>query len=122
MEKHVDRLMTMTQTTPRAKIYWVRGELFDKRRMAILGLALGSLSSPNDWETADHPDNLSVDRHELAHAVLHQRYQTNTDPPTLLVEGWAESQSGLKPEKLAAFALQSRKLWMERTAAKPDAS
>jgi hypothetical protein len=122
MDKHVARLMKMTGTPLRAKIYWVRGELASKSRMAIFGLALGNSTSPSDWESADHPDNLSVDRHELAHAVLHQRYQPDTDPPTLLVEGWADSQSGLKREKLAFFALHSRKLWIERTAAKQGAS
>jgi hypothetical protein len=122
MEKHVARLMKMTGTPLRSKIYWVRGELAGKSRMAIVGLALGSSTSPSDWESADHPDFLSVDRHELGHAVLHQRYQSDTDPPTLLVEGWAESQSGLKREKQAYFALHSRKLWMERTDAKGGAS
>jgi hypothetical protein len=115
MDNHVSRLMQMTGVPLRAKIYWVRGELAGKSRMAIFGLALGSSTSPSDWESADHPDYLSLDRHELAHAVLHQRYQPDTDPPTLLVEGWAESQSGLKREKLAFFALHSRKLRMERT-------
>ena len=114
MEKHVARLMNLTGTRFRAKIYWVRGELSGKTRMAISGLVLGGSTSPNDWESADHPDCLSVDRHELAHAVLHQRYGPDTNPPTLLVEGWADSQSGLKREKLAFFALHSRKLWIER--------
>ena len=122
MEKHVARLMTMTDTPLRAKIYWVRGELMGKTRMAIAGMALGSSRSPDNWESADHPDNLSVDRHEFAHAVLHQRHRPGTNPPTLLVEGWADSQSGLKREKLAYFALHSRQLWRERTASNPRAS
>jgi hypothetical protein len=51
--------------------------------LALSGLALGSSSSP-----ADHRD-----RHELAHAILYQAEYPDTDPPTLLTEGWAESQS-----------------------------
>jgi hypothetical protein len=116
MERHVARLMKMTETPLRSKIYWVRGELAGLSRMAIFGLALGSSTSRSDWESADDPDNPSVDRHELAHAVLHQRYKPDTDPPTLLEEGWADSQSGLKPERLAFFALHSRRLWREGTA------
>jgi len=122
MEKHVTHLMQMTGTMPRAKIEWVRGGLAGRGNMAIAGLALGSSSSPRDWESVDRADHMSVDRHELAHAVLHQRYRTDTDPPLLMVEGWADSQSGLLPQKMAAFALESRRLWRERTSAKPTDS
>jgi len=93
-ERHVARPEVLTGMRLRSKIYWVRGLLLGRGRMACRGLALGSDRSPNDWDTADHPDRLSVDRHELAHAVLHQRLAPDSDPPTLLSEGWAESQAG----------------------------
>src|SRR5262249_35042569 len=76
--------------------------------------ALGSDRSPDDWDTADHPDSLSVDRHELAHAVLHQRLAPDADPPALLSEGWAESQSGPSPARLALGAVESRRRWQGR--------
>src|SRR5262249_30697874 len=69
MEGHVSRLEAMTGEPLRAKIYWVRGPLLGMGPMACYGLAIGSSRSPEDWETADHPRRLSVDRHELAHAV-----------------------------------------------------
>jgi len=83
MDRHVARLQEMTGLTPRAKIWWVRGTLLGQGPLAIGGLALGSSKSP-----AEH-----TDRHELAHAVMYQGEYPDTDPPTLLVEGWAEAQS-----------------------------
>src|SRR5262249_20380007 len=98
----------------RDKIYWVRGRLLGMGPLSCYGLAAGSSRSPLDWQTADHPDCLSVDRHELAHAVLLQRYGSDSDPPFLLVEGWAESQAGPSRPRLAAGALESRSRWLSR--------
>jgi hypothetical protein len=114
MEAHVSRLEQMTGRPLRAKIFWVRGRLLGMGPMACAGLASGSSSSPRNWETADHPDGLSVDRHELAHAVLLQSHRPESDPPFLLVEGWAESQAGPSRSRLAAGALESRARWLSR--------
>jgi hypothetical protein len=114
MDQHVAALEAETGMPLRARIHWVRGEVFGRRPFAIRGLVLGSSHSPADWDTADHPFHLSVDRHELAHGVIHQLQPTDADPPTLLIEGWAETHSGLVVQKQAEFALQSRKLWRER--------
>src|SRR5207245_512799 len=89
MDQHVARLEALLEAPLRERIFWVRGQALGQRRMQFGGLVLGSSHSPTDWETADHPDRLSVDRHELAHAVIHQLAPSETDPPTLLVEGWA---------------------------------
>jgi hypothetical protein len=85
--------------------------------MAIRGLSLGSPRSPADWETADHSDRLIVDRHELAHGVVHQLQLPDADPPTLLIEGWAEAHSGVMSQKRAEWAVESHALWRERTGA-----
>ncbi len=77
--------------------------------------ATGSSQSPADWDTADHPFRLSVDRHELAHGVVHQLQPAVADAPTLLIEGWAEAHSGKTSQRRAEFAKQSRGLWRERT-------
>jgi hypothetical protein len=114
MEGHVTRLEAMTGRPLRARIYWVRGRLLGRGSMACYGLAAGSSRSPENWETADHPTHLSVDRHELAHAVLLQLYRPDSDPPFLLVEGWAESQAGRSRSTLAAEALASRERWLSR--------
>jgi hypothetical protein len=122
MERHVGRLEELTGRPLRAKIHWVRGSLLGQGRMAVAGLALGSATSPADWDTADHPYRLSEDRHELAHAVIHQQQPAGTDAPTLLVEGWAEAHNGMTPHKRAEFARHSRELWRERTDAGPGDS
>ena len=101
MDRHVAALEAVTGKPLRAKIHWVRGEMLGRRQMAIRGLVLGSSQSPADWATADHPFGLSVDRHELAHGVIHQLQPADADPPTLLIEGWAEAHSGLIPQKQA---------------------
>jgi hypothetical protein len=119
MDQHVAALEAETGKPLRMKIHWVRGEVFGRGRMAILGLALGSSYSPADWDTADHPFRLSVDRHELAHAVVHQVQPPDADPPTLLIEGWAEAHSGMTSQKRAELAKHSRGLWRERTVAGP---
>jgi hypothetical protein len=110
MDRHVARLEAVTGTPVRAKIYWVRGRLLGRGRMACRGLALGSDRSPDDWET----DSLNVDRHELAHAVLHQRLAPDADPPALFSEGWADSQAGPSPARLALGAVESRRRRQER--------
>src|SRR5262249_28577876 len=114
VEGVVARLEAMTGRPLRAKIYWVRGRLLGRGNMACYGLAAGSSRSPENWETADHPTHLSVDWHELAHAVLLQLYRPDSDPPLLLVEGWAESQAGRSRRTLRAEALASRGAWLSR--------
>jgi hypothetical protein len=122
MDEHVAHLETITGRRLREKIYWVRGGLLGQSRLAIRGLAIGSSHSPTDWDTADHPDRLSVDRHELAHAVIHQVEPADADAPTLLIEGWAEAQSGTTSRTRALWARESRALWRERTGAGPRQS
>jgi hypothetical protein len=122
MERHVARLEAMTGRPLRAKIHWVRGDLLGRNNLTFGCLSLGSSRSPADWDTADHPDRLSVDRHELAHAVIYQSQPADADPPTLLVEGWADSQAGTTYPKRAAWAKESRDLWRERTGAGPSQS
>jgi len=99
MDRHVARMEEMTGLSLQAKIYWVRGPLLGRRGLCCNGVALGSEQSP-----ADH-----LDRHELAHAVLYQHYSPDTEPPTLLSEGWAESQS-VDSKTLAESALELRRL------------
>ena len=51
---------------------------------------------------------VGLDRHELAHAVLDEFRARDSDPPFLLHEGWADSQSGLDAGALAWNALDLR--------------
>jgi hypothetical protein len=103
MDRHVAALEEKTGLPLRTRIHWVRGSLLGQGRLAYYGLALGSTESPRDWKREGY-----LDRHELAHAVLYQHYEPDTDPPTLLSEGWAESQSH-DSRALARQALSHRR-------------
>lgn len=98
MDRHVARMESLTGLRLREKIFLVRGPIFAGRHVCFQGLAFGSAGGGIDY----------VDRHELAHAIMSQQGQLDTDPPTLLGEGWAESQS-VAPEELAKGALAAKK-------------
>jgi hypothetical protein len=102
MDQHVARLEQMTGLPLRTKIYWVRGGLLGQRALCCYGIVLGSDQSPAG----------SLDRHELAHAVETQHASPEKDSPTLLGEGWAESQS-LESRELAEGALDLAKTLAE---------
>jgi hypothetical protein len=104
MERHVRQLEAKVGAPLRAKIHWVRGRLLGQGNCSFLGLALGSIRSPSEW--SGHEGTL--DRHELAHAVIVQQRPASADPPMVLHEGWAESQSGATSLDLAARALDER--------------
>jgi PAS domain-containing protein len=67
----------------RERVHWVRGPLLGRSRFSLYGLAAGTDAGPPTV----------VDRHEFAHAVLAQMVSPHIDPPTLLLEGWAEAQA-----------------------------
>jgi hypothetical protein len=103
MDRHVAHLEEMTGLPLRAKIYWARGSLLGRGGgLCVFGIVMGSDESP-----ADH-----LDQHELAHAVEAQHGWADKDLPTLLAEGWAESQS-VDAVTLAADALQYRQTCAE---------
>ena len=104
MDRHVAQLETKVGHSLRSRIHWVRGSLIGQGNISFLGLALGSAESPDWAQRQGH-----LDRHELAHAVITQQRPVSADPPMLLHEGWAESQSGLSHTELADRALQARK-------------
>jgi len=97
LDRHVAEMEELTGLRLRQKIFLVRGPMFGDMQVSYLGLSFGSSKSPASY----------LDRHELAHAVIFQHNRLDTDPPTLLVEGWAESQSKT-PAELARQVLKVR--------------
>jgi len=83
LDRHVADMEERTGLPIKAKIYWARGSLLGQRNLCCFGIALGSDRGPAD----------ELDRHELAHALINQHSTHAADPPTLLSEGWAESQA-----------------------------
>jgi hypothetical protein len=108
MDQHVADMEKRTGLSLKAKIFWARGPLLGRRRLCCVGIALGSDSSPAN----------ELDRHELAHAIINQHSPRDSDPPTLLSEGWAESQA-VDSKDLAERALGLR--WhLNQMATLPD--
>jgi len=108
MDQHVARMEQLLGLPLRNKIFYVRGPLFGGRHVSFRGLAYGTSESPARY----------VDRHELAHAVIGQ-HMPDLQTPTLLSEGWAESQS-VASRDLADRAIQVRSMvaqWGPRWAA-----
>ncbi len=89
----------------RGKVFWVRGSLprLGLGGLSTHGLALGSDTSPADWQSY-----VGLDQHELAHAALDQFRSPAADPPYVLHEGWAQSRCGDTPAALSREAMTLR--------------
>ncbi len=54
-------------------------------------------------------DGLSnLDRHEVAHCVITRNFTASSDPPRVLIEGWAQANQGTPAEELARTAWNDR--------------
>ena len=98
MDAHLARLEEVVGRRQHSRIHWVRGRALGMHGMSINSVALGSEASPAGW----------VDRHEIAHAFLYQFSDPGSEPPMVLLEGWAMAVDG-HPEPLATTALKARK-------------
>jgi hypothetical protein len=97
MDRHIRELESRLGRTGQRRVYWVRGPLFGLGGKAIDSLCLGSRT---DEPSADPASLTTLDRHEVAHVVLSQFCPMDIQPPALLVEGWAEANSGITPNAL----------------------
>jgi hypothetical protein len=100
MDAHVARLETQLGRKLREKIWWIRGSVFGREGVSFLGLSLGSSEGPSA--------GIYVDKHELAHGVIAQFVLAESDPPAVLIEGWAEAHSGY-PDSVLAGRLMDEK-------------
>jgi hypothetical protein len=98
MDAHLARLEEILGRRQHSRIHWIRGSALGMHAMSIHSVALGSEDSPAGW----------FDRHEIAHAFLYQFSDPGSEPPMLLLEGWAMAVDG-HPEPLATTALKARK-------------
>lgn len=103
IDRHVERMDKLLGRAPQGNIHWIRGEVF------------GAGAEPGGWSVrglaiVTHPAAgvQDIDRHEVAHAVIERHAGPLAVPPTVLIEGWAESQSGYRPGLLAYRAQRRR--------------
>jgi hypothetical protein len=105
MDRHLAAMETMLAGSLRGKVFWVRGRLpiLGLGGLSTHGIALGSDTSPPDWQRHG-----GFDRHELAHAAIDQFRTPGADPPYVLHEGWAQARNGDTSAALARAALEQR--------------
>jgi hypothetical protein len=106
MDLHVERIERLLGRPTIGKIHWVRGALLGRKGLSFWGMALGSTGT----EQAQVSDGLTtLDRHEIAHGVIDSFADSyKREPPPILVEGWAESQSGYLTSQLYGKAARLR--------------
>ncbi|MSR59300.1 MAG: hypothetical protein EXS05_16935 [Planctomycetaceae bacterium] len=105
MDEHLARIESLLGRESVARAHWVRGSIWGRENYQHQGLAMSMpVSAKPAGEVLAH-----VDRHELAHFAINQFATGRTQPPFVLIEGWAEAQSGQTSEELAAnFSRSSR--------------
>jgi hypothetical protein len=98
MDRHIEGMADLLgQPVPNEEFPWVRCSLFGIKSVTIPPWAMCCQD--------DNPDNLTyLDRHEVAHALMMQLSGPDYDPPSLLAEGWAESQSSDRNHQIRTLA------------------
>jgi hypothetical protein len=102
MDRHVDASLARLGQSATWPIVWYRGPLFGLRKCAIYDRAIGSEIGSSERRGDDGLTDL--DRHEVAHCVITRNCTARSDPPRVLMEGWAQANQGTPAEELAATA------------------
>ena len=106
MDRHVEASLARLDQSATWPIVWYRGPLFGLRECAIYDMAIGS--KVGQYQRG--ADGLNyLDRHEVAHCVITKNYTARSDPPRVLIEGWAQANQGTPAEELAHTAWNDRK-------------
>jgi hypothetical protein len=105
MDRHVEASLARLDQSTTWPIVWYRGPLFGMQQCAVYDLAIGS-------EVGLYlrgVDGLTeLDRHEVAHCVITRNETARSDPPRVLMEGWAQANQGTPAELLACTAWKDR--------------
>jgi hypothetical protein len=87
MDQHIEQMAARLHAgLPSHKVRWVRGSLLFLHGQEFASWAICDADQSS-------PDLTYVDRHEVAHALIEELCSVDQDPPMLLGEGWAETQS-----------------------------
>ena len=106
MDQHIRQLETRLGRKSAWRTRWVRGPLMGQEGRAIFNLCMGS--RPGDGE-GDAGSLTTLDRHEVAHCVITSLNAPESEPPAVLVEGWAEANQGTDPTEQAFRAWDHRR-------------
>jgi hypothetical protein len=98
MDQHLlSMAKVLNQPMPTTEQAWVRGSLVGQTGRAILAWGMCALNEPVAELTG-------LDKHEMAHTLITMMGDADQDPPFLLVEGWAESQSADRAVQITHLA------------------
>ncbi len=112
MDRHVDALLARLDQPATWPIVWYRGSLLGLRECAIYDMAIGSEAGLYQRGA----DGLTTrDRHEVAHCVITRNYTARSDPPRVLMEGWAQANQGTPAAELAVTAWDDRQKGLSLT-------
>ena len=101
MDRHVEASMARLGQSTTWPIVWYRGSLFGLQPCAVNDMAIGS----EVGQVRRGADGLTrSDRHEVAHCVINRNCTGRSDPPRVLMEGWAEANQGTPAEEQADSA------------------
>ncbi len=101
MDRHIDRMEAVLNRECTSKVHWIRGPLLDQEPCYFHGICIGSLPGAVLENGIELPRE---DLHEAAHFVIEHLCSSIPEPPSILVEGWAEAQSGHEPGAMAGLA------------------
>jgi hypothetical protein len=108
MDRHIERMEHLLHQTPETKIHWICGPIFGPAGWWPAGWyfqGIGICGAPGSvWPSAGEKHLRSVDYHEAAHYAIENHCGPDCQAPCVLVEGWAESQSGYEPGFIALRA------------------
>jgi hypothetical protein len=111
MDTHLARLEGILGRRQQSRIEWIRGPALGQTFMSIHSDCLSGETSPVSW----------ADRHELAHSFLYQFSRPDSEPPMMLLEGWAMSvDSHPKPLALTALGVRGKNDRYLETLLRPD--
>lgn len=86
MDRHIQAMCDLLgQPVPEGELPWVRGSFLGFNRVAISSWAFCG-------QDKDPGELTRLDRHEVAHTLITVLSDPDHNPPSLLSEGWAESQ------------------------------
>jgi hypothetical protein len=105
MDRHIEASLARLGQSATWPIAWYRGPLFGLQACAIYDTAIGSQVGQQQRGGDGLTD---LDRHEVAHCVITRNYTARSDPPRLLMEGWAQANQGMPAEELARVAWNDR--------------
>jgi hypothetical protein len=106
MDQHVEASLARLNQTATWPIVWYRGPLFGLQTCAVYDMAIGS---PVGLYVRGADGLTDQDRHEVAHCVITRNCTARSDPPRLLMEGWAQANQGTPAEELAHTAWDDRR-------------